>query len=110
MELILTEKEKEKIAKIEDKTIPGYKRIPELKRIHVTFKNGRCLSIIQGYGLYEGEGDRYEIATINREGKIDGSLLNLKNGVEGYLTLEQVTERAKQLMNLEIPEEETNDK
>ena len=47
-------------------------------RIHITFKNGYALSVINGYGAYCGE-DSYEIAIVNLENELDGSLLDEKD-------------------------------
>lgn len=67
---------------------------PNMKRLRIRFKNGYGLSIVQGEYSYGGPEGLFEIAPINKEQKLDGSLLDLEDqgdDVLGYCTLERVS-------------------
>ena len=68
------------------------------KRLRIKFVNGYQLSIITGPLSYGGDQGLFEIAPFNKEGELDGKLLNLiGDDVIGYLTDKEVMEYARQL-------------
>ena len=69
-------------------------------RLRVYFKNGYGISIIRGLGSYGNEKDLFEIAPLNKDDCLDGSLLKLDDDVEGWLTEEDVLERCEIISNL----------
>lgn len=76
---------------------------PNMKRLRIRFKNGYGLSVIQGEHSYGGDRGLFEIAPVNSEGKLDGSLLDPKDqgdDVLGYCTVEDVHRYIVKLGNL----------
>ena len=67
------------IKSIEDKSEGEFKRI----RIH--FNNGCQLSIVRGNGTYGFNNGLFEIAPLNKDGKIDGSLFDKEDQDEDVL-------------------------
>ena len=68
-----------------------------LRRCLITFKNGYKLSVVSGDGAYGNDDAPYEIAPINLNDNLDGSLLDpddqgedIGDDVLGYLTKERV--------------------
>ena len=59
-------------------------------RLRLTFPNGYGISIVQGEESYGGAEGLFEIAPINQEGDLDGSVLGEEDDVLGYLTKENV--------------------
>ena len=71
-----------------------------LKRLRIVFKNGYGMSIIKGKYAYCGK-DTYEIAPINKEGGLQGSLLKINfDDVLGYQTKQDIFEHMTILSNI----------
>jgi hypothetical protein len=69
-------------------------------RLQLTFKNGYGLSIITGQSADCSYGN-FEISPVNKNGDLQGDLLNLKNkNIEGYVQPEKVIEYAVKLANM----------
>jgi len=65
-------------------------------QIKMIFDNGLILSIVSGEYSYGGKEGLFEIAPINLEGELDGSLLDISgDDVEGWLTEEVVMKRVR---------------
>lgn len=72
-------------------------------RVRIVFKNGYELSVVRGQFTYGGERGLFEIAPINLEGNLDGSLLDEDDqgdDVLGYLTPERVNYYVEKIGNL----------
>ena len=71
-----------------------------VSRVRIVFKNGYALSVIRGEYACGGSEGLFEIALLNLEGKLDGSLLDEDDQgdtVLGYCTLDKVAHYAKKL-------------
>lgn len=74
-----------------------------MKRVAITFKNGYSLSIIRGEYSYGGPTGLFEIAVIDTNGELNGSLLDEDDqgdSVLGYCTPEKVTHYVSKIAHL----------
>lgn len=74
-----------------------------MKRVRITFKNGYGLSIIRGQYSYGDYAGLFEIAPININRELDGSLFDEDDqgdDVLGYCTPEKVTYYISKLAHL----------
>ena len=69
-------------------------------RARICFKNGYQLSIVRGSFTYGYEDGLFEIAPIDKDGYMDGGLLNIDgDDVEGWLTKEDVISKIIEMAN-----------
>ena len=99
----LSEQIASKISSIEDLSDVNH-FLPDshfIYRVRIHFKNKTQLSIIRGEFTYGGDQGLFEIAPYNKEGKMDGSLLNIQgDDVIGYLSVEEVNKYIEKMANL----------
>lgn len=72
-------------------------------RLRITFTNGYALSVIKGEFTYGSDQGLFEIAPLNLEGKLDGSLFDEADqgdDVLGYCTAAQVGHYIEKLSKL----------
>lgn len=70
------------------------------RRLRLIFKNGFGISIIRGEYSYGGNQGLYEIAPLDREGNLDGTILDIEgDDVEGHLSEAEVIEKIKIIAN-----------
>lgn len=64
-----------------------------IKRIRIVFKNGHELSMAQGIGIYSDSSTNFEIALINKDKELDGSLFDEEDqgdDVLGHCPIEKI--------------------
>lgn len=63
-------------------------------RLRIYFINGYGISIIRGKYTYGGLDGLFEIAPLNKDDNLDGSIIGIESDdVEGYLTEKEVFDR-----------------
>ena len=70
-----------------------------MKRVRVSFLNGYSISIVSDEFSYWGKRGLYEIAYFDKDGNMNGGLLNIEYD-EGYLSKNDVLDRMAQLAKL----------
>lgn len=76
---------------------------PYMNRVRVEFTNGYVLSIVRGDYSYGGDDGLFEIALINQQQELDGSLFDEGDRVDdvlGYCDLEKINHYVRKLAYL----------